>query len=839
MATKSVSVTINGRETVSDASTAASGALGGFASKIPSWAAVTAGLAAAFAAISSAVGKAKEFVLSSITAFDEYSASQRKLEGTAKLSGIALSSLRDVADEGRTAFKLSTVVANDFSSEIGKLTSKSGDITKSKDAMAAFLDIGAARGLSAADTLKAVQQAVLGIDEGTDKLFGKNPSVLYEEYADKIGKSAGKLTDQEKAQALLDATLTGGDAVRGAYLEYLDSAAGQQEQLNNKVDETKVQFGAALQPVRTLVLQGLNKLLEVLGPVVLWLGNAANAAGVTVAKAFNGMKIAVGDVVGAFGRLTGNKELAQWGKDLSAGGRKAIEDIDAMVAKLATSTKDKSDEAETVVKKVTKTTADELKAQEKEYDRHVQQLQAWWKLLDDSVVKYKDVIKTLQPEIQKAMQTQHIQVHNDALKAAKENADALIAKMKQSADIPRDVHAARDAVGELGGKLSDASDEALKVVGQFGDFDDSAKNVLTSVKNIGDTVGALAKSGLSFAGVTGLVAGVATIVSSMMQGDAARRELLKQNNLALAKLSNDIGGLNLNITGEQLGKARTALSGMSFEGANFAAVNFLPALTQALEKQGLTLGDLRRIGEEIGIKIFDKEGRLNALAVKQLSEALTKVNPGRLGDSFSDQLSFFQQGQDIDGASGTLGGVGGLLDFLRNVGGVSALGGLDATDPTALRASLRTLLTQLNNGQGVEGLGRLTGSQFMQVLVQMIGVLDNLKAATASDGATTGGGTSGLLGDTTTAGGVTVPTETIQAVIKAMDTNVVTVLREHTTLHERIAKATEGSYDELVKMNGKMDTLIATTAGGADRVDRQLAEIRSRALANAGRGPEF
>jgi hypothetical protein len=72
-----------------------------------------------------------------------------------------------------------------------------------------------------------------------------------------------------------------------------------------------------------------------------------------------------------------------------------------------------------------------------------------------------------------------------------------------------------------------------------------------------------------------------------------------------------------------------------------------------------------------------------------------------------------------------------------------------------------------------------------------------------------------------------------------MDTNVVTVLREHTTLHERIAKATEGSYDELVKMNGKMDTLIATTAGGADRVDRQLAEIRSRALANAGRGPEF
>ena len=249
-----------------------------------------------------------------MNAYDAFSASQRKLEGTAKLTGVALSDLKDISKDGVEGFKLSTITANDFAAEIAKLTSKAGDLTKSKDAMASFLDIGAARGLTASDTLKAVQQAILGIDEGTDKLFGKNPSVLYEEYADKVGKSAGKLSDQEKALALLDATMQGGELVRGSYQDYLGSAAGLQEQLTTKMDTTKVAFGTALQPVRTLVLQGLVKLVEIGTPVVLALGRIANFAGVTLGLKFQDARIAVGGFAEVMGKLTRSESLEAWGR---------------------------------------------------------------------------------------------------------------------------------------------------------------------------------------------------------------------------------------------------------------------------------------------------------------------------------------------------------------------------------------------------------------------------------------------------------------------------------------------------------------------------------------------
>ncbi len=844
MAKKEIVVVINGEEYVSKAAGEADTALGGFTSKIPGWGKAIAVLAVAYQAVSAAVRAAKDFVLDSLAAYDTYAASQRKLEGTAKLTGIALSSLTDVAKTGEDVFKLSTVTANEFSAEIGKLTGKAGDITKSKDAMAAFLDIGAARGLSAADTLKAVQQAVLGIDEGTDKLFGKNPSVLYEEYADKIGKSAGKLTDQEKAMALLDATMEGGEKVKGAYLEYLQSAAGQQEIMNNRIDQAKVGFGQALQPVRTLVLQGLNKLLDVLLPVVQWLGEAANAAGVTLVKAFNGMKIAVGDVAYAFGRLTGNKDIQQWGRDLSKEGRQAIADVDAMVAKLANATTQKADQAQVSVKTTTRVTADELKEQEKAHKKHMQEVQHWYKLLDDSVVKYKDVLKALQPEVQKAMKTEAIKTHNDALEASKRNADLLIAKMKESATIPQDIHKVRDAVGEVGTRLGGAAEEVIRVGKEFGGLDQDAQTVLTSVQNIGDVVGALAKGGLNFAGVAGVLGGVATIVSTMMAGDKERRELTRENNAQLRKLNTDGLKLSNKATGQQIAGISNALS--SSQIADLAKMTTGPLrdvgnqmLVKLLADQGLRLSDLDAVASELGMKIRRDNGQIELSQLPLLFQALQQ-NGGqltRIGQGFADQYAFFKDEQRVRGTSG-VGGVQSTLDFLRNIGGVRALQGLDLSDAGAARNQLLNMLTGLNNDVfSPADIGRLTGEEFRTVLLELIGLLDGLKDQAPSPGTPPPTTTSDDVVESTT--GVAVSVASVQEVIEAMDQNIIDVLSEHTALQDRIAIATEGAWNELQRHTHLLTELVMLTESATPRLNSRLAEVRAVALANAGRGPEF
>lgn len=228
------------------------------------------------------------FALSTVTtqlgnaydAADRFDAAGRKLEGTAKLTGQSLTFLASTAGEAEERFSLAAPMANDFTAEIVKLTEKAGDVGKTSAALQAFLDIGAARGMTAAQTLTAVGQSILGIDEGTDKLFGKNPSVLYKEYADKIGTTAGKLTDQEKAQALLDATLEGGERVRGEYLKYLDSAAGKAEQNAKRIEEASAAAGAALQPLRELggtlksgVTEAFAGLAIVLGGVISQIGD--------------------------------------------------------------------------------------------------------------------------------------------------------------------------------------------------------------------------------------------------------------------------------------------------------------------------------------------------------------------------------------------------------------------------------------------------------------------------------------------------------------------------------------------------------------------------------------
>lgn len=233
-----VKIILSAVDNVSGPSKAAEGGVDGFTKKIG-----TAAKAVSAFIAGSALAR---FFQSAVAASVEFEKSQSRLEATAKLTGVALEDLQAISARGQKEFGLNANLANDFAIELAKLASKAGDVGKAGPAMQAFLDIGAARGLSASETLKAVQQAVLGIDEGTDKLFNKNPSALYAEYAAQIGTTAGKLTDQQKQQAILNAALTDGAKVQGEYQKYLDSMGGAIDRVKNGWESFKIAVGQAI-----------------------------------------------------------------------------------------------------------------------------------------------------------------------------------------------------------------------------------------------------------------------------------------------------------------------------------------------------------------------------------------------------------------------------------------------------------------------------------------------------------------------------------------------------------------------------------------------------------------
>jgi hypothetical protein len=201
-------------------------------------------------------------IRSSNDAYQKFLASSRQLEATSKITGQSLEFLKETSAQTKSEFSLSSVEANKFTIEISKLTQKAGDISKTSDAIKSLLNLGAAQGLDTETTLNSIKQALLGIDDGTDKLFQKNPSVLYEEFASKIGTTAGKLNDQQKAQALLTSLTEAGGKVQGTYNQYLESAAGKQAVLNVKFEEAKRTLGEQLQPVILSLISVVNDLFE-------------------------------------------------------------------------------------------------------------------------------------------------------------------------------------------------------------------------------------------------------------------------------------------------------------------------------------------------------------------------------------------------------------------------------------------------------------------------------------------------------------------------------------------------------------------------------------------------
>ncbi|RTL04207.1 MAG: hypothetical protein EKK62_16835 [Acidimicrobiia bacterium] len=419
MALRDVFVRITGKEDVSAAAGKAGASLQSLGKQAKSLLENQLVQGIGFAGLVAGLGKA-------VDAANELEASTRKLEATAKITGVGLDVLQQISQRGQSAFKLNATIANDFAVELAKLASKAGDVGKAAPGMEAFLNLGAARGLSAAETLKAVQQSILGIDEGTDKLFGKNPSAIYAEFAATIGTTAGKLTDQQKAMSILTEAMEDGGKVRGEYARYLQSAAGQQEQLTNALKQSAAELGQALTPALLAVLPVITKFVAGLSDFVKGIQAMAIDAGFAFQRIAPWIEETLGKLKVAIGNwLSSNRVLmtvfgdgiAQLGENLANEGTKQIMQAGKTRRVLTEAQEDAWKELVGIQggyqaksegsarghhTAVTKLTAEELEKRKKAEEKHAKEmLEAHEKWNKESLKQLEDLGKWLGKETKK------------------------------------------------------------------------------------------------------------------------------------------------------------------------------------------------------------------------------------------------------------------------------------------------------------------------------------------------------------------------------------------------------------------------------------------------------
>lgn len=770
-----VRVIFRGEDNVSPAANSAEKSVGGFgatvSSVVKSLGALGVGVAlgAFFKKAVEEASNAREAMGQLSLAVDNSGASFTAMEPEIEAALDRLSRLTKFSDD-------------DFAKAMDTMTTGTGDARWALDNLGLVADLAAKKSITLEESANAVTKAHEG---NTKTLFALIPELkgaanwqellaqkthgaaeeqlkqlgpigqakkMFGEFAEEVGKAILGNDDFQRAGFTVVGML-------GDLAKWTHDNAGEIGKFTTAIVVATSAVAEGLVPVMRL-LKGVG------GPVLVYIRDSVAEAGFMF-QAFSGLAgTAVGIVVSALGVLVekGGKFLKVFGIEaveatgksmVDAGTRLLIEgrsnmegskrdwiDYQARMKEedqKGVDDKKKKREEETVIVK------DALGKQEDEYDAYVKHLKQLYKLIDDEVVSYKERVETLGPAVKKAMETGPIEGFNRTLAASKEEADKAVAAMKEHGALPPLVKKTELAVKDVADALVQSARTALDVAQAFGKIDSEAAAAFTSAINVGDAVSKMMTGGVTFAGVTGVIGGVANIVSQMMQGDAERKRLLGQNNDRLRELRDEIGNLDLNITGEDFAKVTSALTsavpnllgGIGNRGAD------LRTLSGALSAQGLTFGDLDRIAKEIGIEIRDKSGGLNFDAVKQLLAGLKDVEFGQFGQDFASQLRAAMSGFSINGTSdaGQIGGLGALgaqfSPLLRSI--------FNPSDLAGSRTRLQEAFARMQPGGGgfsARELGGLTGNQFLDFITDLIGRIDRLGGA--SNGTPGLGGIVGL-----------------------------------------------------------------------------------------------
>jgi hypothetical protein len=339
--------------------------------------------------------------------------------------------------------------------------------------------------------------------------------------------------------------------------------------------------------------------------------------------------------------------------------------------------------------------------------------------------------------------------------------------------------------------------------------------------------------GGDISGVLGLVGGLANAIAGIGQSAAerARQEAYRKNTSALARLTGEIGTLNLSTTGKRVTGIQTALEAardrvsvgdsgnVTQQGLNMGA--FRGALKQELQKQGLNLADFES---------FLKENDLELKDFKSIDQIITYVNDfaanfGKSGTGFSSKLDSLQTGFGLKGVTDKGEQASSILGLAGQYSSLFA--GMDVSTPEGRAAAIEKLLALFDQaattGFSAEESGGLSGGQVMSLIELLIPLLRDAGTAVGPDGAAPGASSSVSVGDVGI--GTNVPTGA-SAPTHGGGGDVGTVVQGNVVF-------VQGNLDVRAEPGESFDQFVDALVG---RIDERLGTLKRLADIAAGAG---
>lgn len=215
-----------------------------------------------------ALGKIVGIIKECIDKYNSYTQAMSSLQNVSEYTG------QSMQDFGNIMSKFGSYMTKADLATTIKNFSLMGFTAEQTEQMIEALTNSAIRNRNANYTVsEAVRVASEGYRQGLSTLSDsagvtENLSVMLDNYARSIGKTASQLTDAEKNQAYLNRTMYAAEPFASAMSDYMDTLAGKQGQYSQAMRETQVAYAEALEPVMSKMLEGGTETLNLLNSLI-------------------------------------------------------------------------------------------------------------------------------------------------------------------------------------------------------------------------------------------------------------------------------------------------------------------------------------------------------------------------------------------------------------------------------------------------------------------------------------------------------------------------------------------------------------------------------------------
>ena len=226
-----------------------------------------------------ALGKIVGAIKECVNEYNSYTQAMSSLQNVSEYTGQSMQDLSEIMNKFgayMTKADLATTIKN---------FSLMGFTAEQTEQMIEALTNSAIRNRNANYTVsEAVRVASEGYRQGLSTLSDsagvtENLSVMLDNYAKSIGKTASQLTDAEKNQAYLNRTMYAAEPFAGAMADYMDTLAGKQGQYSQAMRETQVAYAEAIEPLLIKFEEFKTKTIAGIGDIIS--ANQSATVGVT------------------------------------------------------------------------------------------------------------------------------------------------------------------------------------------------------------------------------------------------------------------------------------------------------------------------------------------------------------------------------------------------------------------------------------------------------------------------------------------------------------------------------------------------------------------------------